>query len=67
MKNRGIASTDCCSLYKIGGVATLILLTYSLVTMIIMMVLGPPPEAIHEVFAMLQENEFVGLLRTEVI
>lgn len=66
MKNTG-TTIDWRNLYKISGVATLILLVYSLVTMIIMIAWGPPPETVTEVFAMLQENEFLGLLRLDLL
>lgn len=32
------------SLYKLGGVVSLLLLAYSLVTMVLMLVVGGPPE-----------------------
>jgi hypothetical protein len=67
MKSTEITSADWRSLYKIDGVATLILLIYSLVTMIIMVVLGPPPETVKEMFAVLQANEFMGLLRLDLL
>jgi hypothetical protein len=61
------ASAGWKSLYRIGGVATLVLIVYSLATMVIMIVLRPPPEAVEEVFAMLQANELVGLLRLDLL
>ncbi len=55
------------SLYKIGGAATLILLAYSLITILVMGILGMPPVAAADVFAMLQANRFTGLLRLDLL
>lgn len=53
-------------LYRIGGAAALILLAYSLVTMLIMIAWGPPPESVEAIFAMLHANEIQGLLRLDL-
>jgi len=55
------------SLYKIGGAVTLILLVYSLLTILVMGILGMPPDTAAGVFAMLQANRFTGLLRLDVL
>jgi len=55
------------SLYKISGVAALILLLYSLVTMVILITIGGQPETAQEGFTMLQNNRLVGLLRLDVL
>jgi hypothetical protein len=55
------------SLYKIGGAATLILLAYSLITILVMGILGMPPGTADGVFAMLQADKFTGLLRLDVL
>jgi len=55
------------SIYKIGGMSAIILLAYSLVTMVFMFVFGGQPETAQEGFAMLQENRLVGLLRLDVL
>ncbi len=55
------------SFYKIGGIAALIALVYSLTTLIIFMVLGMPPETAQEGFTMLAENRLAGLLRMDVL
>ncbi|HNT75091.1 MAG TPA: hypothetical protein PKH77_08740 [Anaerolineae bacterium] len=55
------------NLYAMSGIATLILLLYSLVTMVVMLTLGLPPETTEGVFAMLQANKFVGLLRLDLL
>ena len=58
---------DWKSLFKLAGTAALILLVYSLVTMILMIVFGGQPESAREGFAMLQANRLVGLLRLDVL
>ena len=54
-------------IYKIGGVSALILLAYSLVTMVSMFVVGGQPETALEGFAMLQANRLKGLLRLDML
>ncbi len=54
-------------LYRIGGAAALILLLYSVVTMIILTLFGVPPSTAAECFTMLQNNRIVGLLRLDIL
>lgn len=54
-------------LCKIGGVAAWILFAYSLLTMIIILVIGGPPDTVEEIYTLLQDNKFVGLLRLELL
>ena len=54
-------------LYQIGGVACIILIAYSLITMLIMVFIGPPPITIEECFSMLKENRLNGLLRLDIL
>jgi hypothetical protein len=54
-------------LYQLGGLSCLILVAYSLVTMLIMVLIGAPPETIEECFSMLKENRLHGLLRLDVL
>lgn len=58
---------DWSSLYTIGGIVSVVLLAYSLVTMILLIVIGGQPETATEGFTMLQENRFVGLLRMDIL
>jgi hypothetical protein len=58
---------DSNSLYKLGGAAAIIFVLYSLVTMILLVVVGGQPETAEEGFAMLQENRLIGLLRLDVL
>lgn len=55
------------NIYKIGGFTVIILLVYSLITILIMSILGMPPTSAADVFAMLQANKFTGLLRLDVV
>lgn len=55
------------SLYKTGGVSALILLLYSLVTMLILVTIGGQPETAQEGFTMLQNNLLAGLLRLDML
>lgn len=55
------------SLYKIGGAAAWLLLIYSLVTMVILVMIGGQPETAEEGFTMLQDNRLIGLLRLDML
>jgi hypothetical protein len=59
------SNSNWSGLYKIGGVAALIFLIYSLVTMIIFLGIGVLPETALDAFNLLQENKLVGLLRLD--
>ena len=52
-------------LYKLAGVTALVLLAYSLVTMVLMVTFGGQPQTAQAVFAMLQTNRLVGFLRLD--
>ncbi len=53
--------------FWIGGISSMLLIVYSLATMLIMVFIGPPPETITECFAMLNENKLFGLLRLDIL
>jgi hypothetical protein len=55
------------NLHKLCGAAALILLAYSLVTMLILVLIGGQPETALEGFNMLQKNRLVGLLRLDML
>jgi hypothetical protein len=59
--------SDWKGLCRLGGVAALILLLYSIVTMVILVLFGVPPSTAAECFAMLQNNRIVGLLRLDIL
>ncbi len=52
-------------LYQLAGASALILLAYSLVTMVLMVVFGGQPQTAQQAFAMLQANRLVGFLRLD--
>jgi len=54
-------------LYKLVGWVALILVVYSLATMVILFGLGFPPTTVDEIFGMLGENKFDGLLRLDLL
>lgn len=55
------------NLYKIGGIGAWIFVGYSLVTMVLLIVIGAQPESAQEGFLMLQENRLIGLLRLDIL
>jgi len=52
-------------LCQLGGITTLILLGYSLATMLLLVALGGQPATAQAAFAMLQTNRLVGFLRLD--
>ncbi len=54
-------------LYQLGGLTCMILIAYSLITILIMIGIGTPPESIEECFSMLNENRLHGLLRLDIL
>jgi hypothetical protein len=52
-------------LYQLAGASALILLAYSLVTMVVMVVFGGQPQTAQLAFSMLQTNRLVGFLRLD--
>ena len=59
--------SDWKGLCRLGGVAALVLLLYSVVTMMVLTLLGVAPSTAAECFAMLQNNRIVGLLRLDLL
>lgn len=59
--------SDWKDLYRLGGVAALISLLYTIVTMIVLISSGAAPGTAAETFAMLQDNRIVGLLRLDIL
>lgn len=53
-------------LYRIGGIAALILIIYSLATIIQLSLLGGQPTTAVEAFSLLQHHRVVGLLRLDL-
>lgn len=53
--------------YWLGGLICAILIIYSIATLVVMFMIGTPPETIIECFSMLNENKFLGLLRLDIL
>lgn len=54
-------------LCKAGGIAALILIVYSVVTMVVLIVFGGQPNTAEQTFAVLQDSRLVGLLRLDLL
>jgi hypothetical protein len=55
------------TVYLIGGTACFILLGYSITTLLIMTLIGGPPETIEQTFFILHDNKLTGLLRLDIL
>jgi len=55
------------TVYRFGGIACIILLFYSLATLLIMSFIGGPPESIEQTFSLIQKNRLTGLLRLDIL
>jgi hypothetical protein len=55
------------SLCKAGGIASLVFIIYSLITIVILSVVGGPPSTAAEAFSMLETNRILGLLRMDLL
>ncbi len=55
------------NIYLLGGLSCIIFMLYSLATILIMTILGGPPQTISECFNMLSENKLFGLLRLDIL
>jgi hypothetical protein len=68
--DRAICSESAASewnfLCRIGGIAALILIVYSLATIVQLLVLGGQPATAAEAFRLLQRDRIVGLLRLDL-
>lgn len=60
------ASGDLRRLCQLGGIAALLLIVYSLATMLQMVVLGGQPTSAAQAFDLLQHHRVVGLLRLDL-
>lgn len=61
------ASNQIKTFFTIGGIVCMILIVYSLITLLVMSILGGPPESAQECFAILLENRLYGLLRLDIL
>jgi hypothetical protein len=55
------------ALCRIGGIAAILFLLYSILTMIILMVFGGTPKTAIECFKLLESNRLIGLLRLDLL
>lgn len=62
----GLRTADQSSLYRIGGIAAMILVVYSLATIVQVILLGGPPTSAAQTFDLLQHHRIVGLLRLDL-
>lgn len=60
------ADDDLSPLYRIGGIAALLLILYSLAMMAQMVILGGQPTSAAQAFDLLQHHRVVGLLRLDL-
>jgi hypothetical protein len=54
-------------IYWLGGVISFIFVAYSICTIMIMTILGTPPENIEQLYSMLNDNKLLGLLRLDIL
>ena len=55
------------TLYCLGAISCLVLLIYSLATLLVMSLIGGPPATIEQTFSILQDNKLTGLLRLDIM
>lgn len=55
------------TLNSLGAISCLVLLIYSLATLLVMSLIGGPPETIEQTFSILQDNKLTGLLRLDIM
>ena len=55
------------TIFYLGGAVCMILIAYSLATLLVMTLIGGPPQTIQECFAMLQQSKINGLLRLDIL
>ena len=67
MNNSNFRESSQKTIFIIGGVVSLIFVTYSLLTLLIITIIGGPPNNVEECFNMLQENKIQGLLRLDIL
>lgn len=53
--------------YKLGAWGCILLMIYSLATILIVTLIGGPPESVEECFKMLKESRLNGLLRLDIL
>jgi hypothetical protein len=53
--------------YKLGAWSCIFLMLYTLATILIVALIGGPPQSVEECFTMLKENRTYGLLRLDIL
>jgi hypothetical protein len=53
--------------YKLGAWSCVILVVYTLATILVVVLIGGPPQSVEECFNMLRENRMNGLLRLDIL
>ena len=54
-------------LCTIGGIAAMVLIVYSIITMLLLLIISGQPATIEECYNLLQNNRFIGLLRLDLL
>jgi hypothetical protein len=67
MNDISLSDSSHKTIFWIGGTVCMILIAYSLITMLFLIILGPPPKTIAECYTMLHENRINGLLRLDIL
>jgi len=67
MNNSDYSDSSQKTIFLIGGIVCMIFIAYSLITLLIMTIIGGPPETVEQCFIMLQENKLQGLLRLDIL
>jgi hypothetical protein len=67
ISGRSAADSAHRTLWKLASGAAGALLIYSLVTMVLLITIGGPPETVDETLTLLQNNRLQGLLRLDVL
>ena len=67
MNNSDYPDSSQKTIFFIGGIVCMIFIAYSLITLLIITIIGGPPETVEQCFTMLQENKLQGLLRLDIL
>jgi hypothetical protein len=67
MQNLTLVSDNRTLAYRLGAWSCIILLIYTLATILIVSLIGGPPVSVEECFNMLKENRLNGLLRLDIL
>jgi hypothetical protein len=67
MTNISPADSSNRTIYRIGGTVCIILIAYSLATILLLLIIGSPPASVEDCFKMLHDNRVTGLLRLDIL